>query len=134
MYLCVEPSLHASAPTASEPLFPPLSFAGHVQLLRQASGTGNVIFATYSMEESRKAQAGESKRFVDALITFSGDTSATDAREQPRIFKYDISKEVEELELCATGTSSQSAFLQVLHLQHPALMNMKAWFSTTIEC
>lgn len=72
------------------------------------------MFATYSMEESRKAQGEESKRFVEALITFSGDTSATDAKEQPRIFKYDISEVVEELELSATGTSSQSPFLQVM--------------------
>jgi hypothetical protein len=72
------------------------------QLLRQASDSSNVIFATYSMEESRNSMGDESKRFVDALYKFAGDGQS----DQPRIFKYDIGKTVEELELSPVSSAS----------------------------
>ena len=94
---------------------PPYGLVDHAgQLIKQASDSSNVIFATYSMEENRKTRGEESRRFVDALVNFAGDLSAQEAHLQPRTFKYDISEPVERLELSNLGPTYKSVFRRAL--------------------
>lgn len=94
---------------------PPYGLVDHAgQLLKQASDSSNVIFATYSMEENRKIRGAESTGFVDALVRFAGEQSAQEAQHRPRTFKYDISEPVQQLELSNLGTKYKSVFRRAM--------------------
>ena len=78
----------------------PYGLIDHIgPLLGAASDKQSIIFSTYSLEERRKTNGEESERFVQSLLDFCGEKGHSDGRSRPRMFKYDITAEMRDLEL-----------------------------------